>query len=237
VPTIWVSTTPAELIQTDGKPQLQPIASTRLLEVTNSSTDLFLDEADQHYYALLSGRWYRSLSLESGPWSFVSAKQLPADFAQIPENHPKGAVLASVAGTPQAQEAAIANQIPQTAIVNRSQAQLTVKYDGPPQFKPVCETALTYAVNTANPVIRIAPTTYFAVDSGVWFSAASPNGPWTVASFVPQEVYSIPPCSSIYHVAHVYVYGATPEVVYTGYTPGYLGSFVNLDGVVVFGTG
>ena len=34
---------------------------------------------------------------------------LPADFAKIPEAHPKGAALVSVAGTPQAREAAIAN--------------------------------------------------------------------------------------------------------------------------------
>ena len=237
VPTLYVSTTPASLIQTDGQPQFQPVASTQLLEVTNSSDELFLNSADQRYYVLLSGRWYRSASLQSGRWSFVSAKQLPAGFSQIPENHPKGAVLASVAGTAQAQEATIANQIPQTATVNRSQAKLTVTYDGPPQFKPVCETALTYAVNSATPVIRIGPTTYFAVDSGIWFTAASPNGPWTVATFVPQEVYSIPPCSPIYNVTHVYVYGNTPEVVYTGYTPGYLGSFASTDGVVVFGTG
>jgi len=36
--------------------------------------------------------------------------------------------------------------------------------------------------------------------------------------------------------AGVYVYGATPEYVYVGYTPGYMGAFVD-DGVVVFGTG
>ena len=34
----------------------------------------------------------------------------------------------------------------------------------------------------------------------------------------------------------MYVYGATPEYVYVGYTPGYMGAFVD-DGVVVFGTG
>jgi hypothetical protein len=238
VPTLYVRTTPASLIQTDGQPQFQPVASTQLLEVTNSSDQIFLNSADQRYYVLLSGRWYRSASLQKGPWSFVSAKQLPTGFSQIPENHPKGAVLASVAGTAQAQEATIANQIPQTATVDRKQAKLTVMYDGAPQFKPVCQTAgLTYAVNSATPVIRTGPTTYFAVDSGIWFTATSPNGPWTVATFVPQEVYSIPACSPIYNVTHVYVYGATPEVVYTGYTPGYLGSFASTDGVVVFGTG
>jgi hypothetical protein len=34
---------------------------------------------------------------------------------------------------------------------------------------------------------------------------------------------------------YAYVYGATPEFEYVGYTPGYLGAFVS-DGVVVFGT-
>jgi hypothetical protein len=235
--TIYVSTKPAELIQTGGQPQLESISGTRLLEVTNSPSDLFLDEAQQRYYVLLSGRWYRSPSLEHGPWAFVSAKELPADFARIPENHPKGAVLASVAGTPQAEEARIANHIPQTATVVRSQAQLAVQYDGAPQWQPIPGTALAYATNSATPVIRVAPDSYYAVSGGIWFTAASPTGPWAVASSVPPVIYSIPPSSPIYPVTHVYVYGATPEVVYTGYTPGYLGSYVSTDGVVVFGTG
>ena len=33
------------------------------------------------------------------------------------------------------------------------------------------------------------------------------------------------------------IYGATPQVVYTGYTPGYLGTVVAPDAVVVYGTG
>src|SRR4029077_9542547 len=33
------------------------------------------------------------------------------------------------------------------------------------------------------------------------------------------------------------VYGATDKVVYVGYTPGYMGTVVSPDGVVVFGTG
>jgi hypothetical protein len=37
-------------------------------------------------------------------------------------------------------------------------------------------------------------------------------------------------------VRYVYVYDSTPDVVYVGYTPGYMGAFLS-DGVVVFGTG
>ena len=36
---------------------------------------------------------------------------------------------------------------------------------------------------------------------------------------------------------HVYVYGSTPQVVYTGYTPGYYGMVVTPSGLVVYGTG
>ena len=40
----------------------------------------------------------------SGPWTFATTS-LPADFARIPANGPRGFVLVSVPGTPQAQEA------------------------------------------------------------------------------------------------------------------------------------
>ncbi len=51
---------------------------------------------------------------------------MPPDFAKIPVDSPKATVLASVPGTPQAQEGLIANSIPQTATITRSEAKLTV---------------------------------------------------------------------------------------------------------------
>jgi hypothetical protein len=42
------------------------------------------------------------------PWSFVDGDALPKDFAKIPEENPKSNVLATVPGTPAAQEAVIA---------------------------------------------------------------------------------------------------------------------------------
>jgi hypothetical protein len=235
-PAIYVSTVPAELIQTDGLPQFLPVEGTQLLQVQNSDNAIFMDVDTNDYYVLISGRWFKTKSL-NGPWTFVPYKNLPADFAKIPPDHPKANALVSVPGTPEAREAVIANSIPQTATVNRSEANLDVTYDGAPQFQRIKGTPLYYAVNTPMPVIRVDTQTYYSVQNGVWFVATSANGPWVVATSVPAVIYSIPPSSPLYYVTFVRVYGSTADDVYVGYTPGYLGTVVCPDNVVVYGTG
>jgi hypothetical protein len=235
-PVVYVSTVPAELIETDGAPAWSPIAGTELLYATNTAAHMFLELKSQFTYLLISGRWFRARTAD-GPWAYVAPPQLPADFGRIPEQSPAGVVLASVAGTPQAQEAVIANSIPQTATVNRTQARFTATYDGPPQFHPIAGTPLTYAANSPTPIIRVDARTYYALYNGVWFVAVAPSGPWLVATGVPAVIYTIPPASPLRYVTYVRVYGATPAVVYVGYTPGYLGTVVTPDGVVVYGTG
>jgi len=236
LPRIYVSTTPAELLLTKGKAEMSPIAGTALLYVKNAETNIFLDTQSQSYYVPLSGRWYRAPSL-NGPWTFVDGKDLPSDFARIPINNPKADVLATVPGTPQAQEAVIANSIPQTAEVERNEATLDAKYDGEPQFQPVPDTPLQYAVNTPTPVIRVDSNSYYAVQEGVWFVGPSALGPWAVATSVPTVIYTIPTASPIHYVTYVRIYRYTPTVVYVGYTPGYLGTCFSPWGTVVYGTG
>ncbi|MBY0525786.1 MAG: hypothetical protein K2R98_20505 [Gemmataceae bacterium] len=236
IPVIHVSTVPAELIEVRGTPNLSPIDGTKLLWVSNSSDQLLLDTLSGNYYVLVSGRWFRAKSLK-GPWEFAPADKLPADFAKIPEQHPRGDVLTSVSGTPQAQESLIANSVPQTAAISRKEAQFTPLYDGKPQFQPVDGTKLRYAVNAPTPIIEVTPQQFFAVENGVWFTATSPTGPWTVATSVPAAIYTIPPSSPIYYATQVVVYDSTPEVVYVGYTPGYFGTCVSPQNVVVYGTG
>jgi hypothetical protein len=148
---------------------------TKLLYVTNTEDNIFLDVPLQDYYVLLSGRLYQSKSL-TGPWTWVSGSNIPRDFAEIPPGSPKGAVLASVPGTEQATEAVIANQIPQTAAVRRSEARLEVRYDGPPQFRPIEGTSLEYAVNTSTDVIH-AGGRYYACHNAVWFVADTQRRP------------------------------------------------------------
>lgn len=236
VPSIFVSTQPAELLQTQGEPQVAPIEGTQLIYVANTENDIFVLTSSQDHYILLSGRWFKAQSMR-GPWQYVPGENLPADFAKIPASHKKAAVLASVPGTPQATEALIANAIPQTATITRSATSLTVSFDGSPQFRSIETTTLMYAANTTTPVIKADSHSYYAVQNGVWFVATSPIGPWAVALSVPVVIYTIPVSSPLHYVTYVKVYGSTPEVVYVGYTPGYYGAVVTSTNVVVYGTG
>lgn len=236
LPAIYIADRPTELLQTDGAPQFAPIDGTRLLYVQNTASDIFLDTTTQDHYVLISGRWFRARGFE-GPWTYVDGQNLPADFRRIPEAHPKGVVLVSIPGTPQAQEAAIANTIPQTATIDRQSASFDPYYDGQPQFAPVEGTSMQYAQNAPVPIIRIDPNSYYAVENGVWFTAPAPTGPWLVATVVPPVIYTIPPSSPVYYATYVRVYRATPRYVYVGYTPGYFGTYVSRRGTVVYGSG
>ena len=236
LPAVFVSTQPAELLQTQGEPQVAAIEGTNLIYVTNTEDDIFIHTPSQDHFILLSGRWFKASSM-MGPWQYVDGEKLPADFAKIPATHQRASVLVSVPGTPQAKEALIANAIPQTATITRSAATVTVNYDGAPQFKSIESTTLKYAVNTSTPVIRVDIGSYYAVQNGVWFVATSAIGPWTVATSVPVVIYTIPVSSPLHYVTYVKIYGSTPEVVYVGYTPGYYGTVVTSSSVVVYGTG
>jgi hypothetical protein len=235
-PAILVATEPTELIVTQGEPNYVPIDGTELLYASNTTGHVFKHIGDQRTYVLVAGRWFRA-DTPAGPWTFVPGKDLPADFAKIPDASPKENVKASVPGTAQAQEAVIANSLPETAAIKKSSAKLeTPKYDGPPELKPIDGTPLAYVVNSPLPVIQVSPTSYYVVQNGVWFVGGTLQGPWTVATNVPAVIYSIPPSSPLHYVTFVYVYRATPSVVYVGYTPGYYSVYVS-DDVVVYGTG
>lgn len=233
-PEIIVSTGPTELIMTEGDPAFAPIEGTEILYMTNTDSDVFMDLKGQQYFTLISGRWYTAPSME-GKWKYVASDGLPADFAKIPPDSQNGQVLASIAGTEQAQNAVLDMYVPQTAEVDRKEATTKVEYDGDPKFERIEDTDMTYAVNTSSSVIK-AGSIYYCCDDAVWFQAASPTGPWAVCVEVPDVIYTIPPSCPVYNVVYVYVYDYSPEVVYVGYTPGYTCSYV-YGGTVVYGTG
>jgi len=234
VPRIIVSTRPGELISTSGEPALAPVEDGKLMYVTNTDSDIFLEVATQKYFVLLSGRWYTGKALE-GPWSSVPSNRLPKAFGEIPADSEVGDVRDHVAGTQEANEAITDAQIPQTTTVRPGLADVKVTYDGEPQFQ-VCEgTELAYAINSPDPVLK-AGKDYFVCQDGVWFVSESPYGLWNVATRRPPGVEEIPPSCPVYPVKYVYIYEATPEVIYVGYTPGYTGAYV-YGGTVVYGTG
>ncbi len=240
IPEVYVVFGPAEMIELKGEPVYKAIPGTALQYAENTNGNLF--RLGDQYYILISGRWFRGASLSggipAGPWTFVAGSDLPPDFAKIPLDSPKSTVLASVPGTPQAKEALIANAIPQTAAITRSEAKLTVQYDGEPTFRPIQGTSMSYGKNTSAPVIKASDGSYYCVEAGVWFKASTPQGPWQVADSVPAEIYDIPPSSPLYYVTYAKIYSSTPDVVYVGYTPGYYGTVVSASTTtVVYGTG
>ena len=237
-PGMRVSTVPTELIQTDGPAKMLPIEETdNLLQIQNSDDAIFMNLLENQFYVLLSGRWFKSKSLY-GPWEFVPAKSLPEDFAKIPPDNARANALVSVPATPQAKEALIANSIPQTAAVNRSAAK-----PGRDVRRPAAVRSRSREPRCNMPSIpsrrssRSAPahTTACRTASGSPPPLRPDRG--RRPPRCRRQIYSIPVSSPLHYVTYVYVYDSTPTVVYTGYTPGYLGTCVSTDDTVVYGTG
>lgn len=233
---VIVTRKPSELISFAGEPSFVPFTGNNLLYASNTESDVFLDVKAQTYYTLLSGRWYRSKSLANTGWSFVSSDALPEAFKNIPPNSPKGEARASIAGTDEAEEAILDASIPQTAAVKVGPApDVSVNYDGKPQFQAVNGTDMQYAVNTSDPIFKEG-TMYYACKDGVWYTAADPNGPWSVSSSTPNGIDKLPPSNPHYNTKYVYIYQTTPQIVYVGYTPAYMGTYI-WGPTVIYGTG
>lgn len=232
-PEIVIKTQPAELLVTEGPAEFKPLVDD-LLVISNSDSDVFMHVSAQKYYIVLSGRWFQAASM-NGPWGFIDSDALPAVFQQIPENSDQADSRVYVAGTDEAREAVMDAQIPQTAAVARGRVDIDVTYDGDPQFSGIKGSDLQYAINTGSTVLK-SGNKYYLVEDAVWYVGTTPTGPWEVADSRPGEVDSIPPESPVYNVKYVYIYDTTPDVVYVGYTPGYVGSYVYRT-TIVYGTG
>lgn len=232
---IVTATDPTELVWTDGPEEMGTIPNTDLLYVTNTPSDLFLQIDTQQLFVLLSGRWYTAPN-SNGPWTNVAPDKLPPDFKLIPPDSEKGNVLADVDGTQAASDAVADTFVPQTAEINRQDFQQpTVQYDGDPNFQPIENTQMQYAVNTPSSIVLVGGR-YYCCSNAVWYVGPAANGPWALCTEVPAEIYTIPPSCPVYPVRYVYVYQVTPTVIYTGYLPGYVGCYRHRH-VVVYGTG
>jgi hypothetical protein len=202
--------------------------------VSNTDSTVILDVASQEYYILLAGRWYSSRTAE-GPWQYHRSDELPESFARIEKESEISDVRTHVAGTDEANDAVLDAMIPQTAEVERGQAELDIQYDGDPQFESIPGTSMEWAKNTSAQVLK-AEGRYWAVGDGVWYVANAATGPWEVADARPAETDAIPADNPNHNCKYVYVFDSTPEVVYVGYTPGYTSTYV-YGGTVVYGTG
>ncbi|MFZ0312172.1 MAG: hypothetical protein WAL85_05650 [Candidatus Korobacteraceae bacterium] len=239
-PMVYYSATPAEIVVFGGRPQWTPIPGTQLSYASNTDSTVFKYTPTGAFYYLTSGRWFTTTTPLLGGWTFATYT-LPPDFAQIPASNPAGKVLASVPGTPEAEDAVLIAQVPTAVTVNAAQApsEVKVSYVGAPQFAPIEGTTLLYATNTPNKVIQVG-NEYYLCYQGVWFVSFSAQGPWQTAQTVPQVIYTIPPSSPVYNVTYVTQVVATDGYVTASYTAGYMGMFVAgaaVGAIVTCGTG
>ncbi len=224
-PAVFYSNKPAEVILFDGQPVYAQIPNTQLEYATNTNSVVFVFTPTQQFYYLTAGRWFSAMDLQ-GPWTYATP-DLPADFAKIPLNSPASAILASVPGSDEAKDAVLLAQVPTTMTVKPAEAQAKVKveYGGDPKFEPIKGTSMAYATNTPDKVIKVGDVYYLCLQ-GVWFMSPNAQGPWTTASSVPQEIYTIPPSSPVYNVTYVTQTANPDGTVQSSYTAGYLGAFV-----------
>ncbi len=232
-PKVIYSDKPAEMIVFDGDPKLEPVEGTGLEWASNTDSDVFFLKSTSTWYILVSGRWFKSASLD-GPWEFTTP-DLPSDFQNLPDDAPYYSVRSSVPGTSEAEQARLKASIPTTARVEVGSVSADVSYAGDPEFTPIDGTSMSYATNTNDQVIQVGAK-YYVLQDGIWFVGDSPQGPFQVATSVPDEIYTIPPSSPVYNTTYVRVYDSEPGAVWYGYTMGYLTGFLAW-GVFVYGTG
>jgi hypothetical protein len=237
MPKVFVSLQPAELILlTGGKPNYLLVAGTKeLLWVSNTEADVFRVGPNGLVYFLVAGRWFSAPDF-TGPWTFATPT-LPAEFKQIPLEHERSRVLASVPGTSQAAEAVLLAQIPQTARVSKTLQAPEVDYQGDkgPEFAPIETTKVQRAVNTDKDVLKVGDL-YYMCFQGVWFMSKAATGPWNVAAEVPKEIYEIPVSSPAHAVTYVTVEDSDDDEVAFATMAAYTGVMIGF-GCAMWGTG
>jgi len=229
-----ISLEPTELIVTRGQPVLRSVGAAELKHVVNTDRDLF--ELNGRWYFLAAGRWFDTADLQ-GRWRHTDA--LPEVFAAIPFDHARAHVRAAVPGTEEAIVSVMEATLPRHRTVASGAGQdLQVGYVGAPRFEPIEGTGLQRAINSPQHVVRHSDGYYLCVDAA-WFFSRNPDGPWTVASDIPDEVYRIPATDPAYPVTYV-VPDPAPlspgNQIHFTWNRGYLGEY-STGVTVVHGTG
>src|SRR5450432_79874 len=150
-PMIFVSNTPAILLNVDGEAKRADIAGTNLGFVVNSNFPLFFEkEAPRNYYLFTGQQWLKSGSMESG-WS--AAGKLPADFTKV-ANDPQWAQMKKPILSPSARGT------PPTVFYANKPAEV-ILFQGQAAYAKIPGTQLSYATNTDADLFVFNPTKEF----------------------------------------------------------------------------
>ena len=101
-PQIFVSQTPAIVVQFDGEPVISRIQDREVKFVVNTNWDVLQDPDSGRWYLLSEGSWLEAPELE-GPWARSSA---PSSFGTLPDDENWTAVRNSLPGQARARRSA-----------------------------------------------------------------------------------------------------------------------------------
>src|SRR6184192_63240 len=181
-PEIFVSNTPAILLNIDGEAVRADIAGTNLGFVVNSNFPLFFEKGGANY--LFTGeQWLKAPVLE-GPWAPVAS--LPKDMTKV-ANNPEWAQMKKPILSPSAKGK------PPTIFYSNKPAEV-ILFQGQPAYANIPGTQLSYATNTdADLFVDTSAQQYYYLVAGRWFKAADVRGPWTYATpQLPPDFAKIP---------------------------------------------
>ncbi|QRM27302.1 SH3 domain-containing protein [Microvirga sp. VF16] len=192
-PPIFVSKSPAILLQTDGETAYAPVkGKTGLSFVVNTNWDLFRIDDGGALYLRDDTHWL-SASAMTGPWTSVS--ELPALLKDLPDD---GNWADARGAMPP--EAYTGGAMPKVITTDKP-AEL-ILFEGEPALQDVPGTALQWASNSESDVFfdRTGKQWYVLL-SGRWFRATTLEGPWTFATpDLPADFRNIPEDAPYYAV-------------------------------------
>ena len=183
-PEIFVSQTPAVLVNFDNDPVWSPIDNNDLRYAVNTNWDVFEHPPTRTFYLRHDKMWLKTTDLRA---TWEPAGTLPTSFASLPAGDNFKEVTASLPG-----QKITAAQMPKVFVSFRP-AEL-ILLQGNAAYRPVPGTVLHWVANTESDLFRIGTTgTIYYLVSGRWFSAASFSGPWTFATpSLPGDFKKIP---------------------------------------------
>ncbi len=185
-PVIIFKESPSVLVSIDGEPKLTKVANSQLKQIVNTSFFLLLDESVSQYYLYASEEdWYTTNNLK-GEWEYTTS--VPAEIVKLAPDP-------SVIDVPTESDE-IEGVVPQVIVTTEPTELLFT--EGPPVFKDLPGTAVSYVTNSESVILRYDNKLYILL-SGRWFTRKGNNGKWEYipSDKLPKDFAKVPADSEI----------------------------------------
>ena len=170
-PLVFVSKSPAIMLNFDGDAIWSPIKDNDLKFAVNTNWDLLQYPPTNTYYLRDDASWLKATNL-NGPWT--PAGKLPESFRKLPGDENWKDVVLNLPGKP----------ITTAPHVYYSTKPSELIYlQGEPKYVPVPGTGLLWVSNTEADLFRLGESgPFYYLVAGRWFRATSLNSSWTFAT-------------------------------------------------------